>query len=139
MAIAVEIPEAARRFLDGKPKGLWIDNAYVDATSGSTITAYDPSNGSVLGEVQEASREDVDRAVRSARAAFEGEWSTITPDERGRMLWRMSEMVEEHAEELAVLETLNNGKPIVAARRDDITNLAAMFRYYAGWTTKLHG
>jgi acyl-CoA reductase-like NAD-dependent aldehyde dehydrogenase len=139
MAIAVEIPEAARRFLDGKPKGLWIDNAYVDATSGSTITAYDPANGAVLGEVQEASREDVDRAVRSARAAFEGEWSSITPDDRSRILWRISELVEEHAEELAVLETLNNGKPIVAARRDDITNVAAMFRYYAGWTTKLQG
>jgi acyl-CoA reductase-like NAD-dependent aldehyde dehydrogenase len=139
MAIAVDIPEAARRFLDGKPKGLWIDNAYVDATSGSTITAYDPSNGTPLGEVQEASREDVDRAVRSARAAFEGEWSSITPDDRSRILWRISELVEQHAEELAVLETLNNGKPIVAARRDDIPNLAAMFRYYAGWTTKLQG
>ena len=90
MAIAVDIPEAARRFLDGKPKGLWIDNAYVDATSGSTITAYDPSNRTPLGEVQEASREDVDRAVRSARAAFEGEWSSITPDDRSRILWRIS-------------------------------------------------
>jgi acyl-CoA reductase-like NAD-dependent aldehyde dehydrogenase len=139
MAIAVDIPEAARRFLDGKPKGLWIDNAYVDATSGSTITAYDPSNGTPLGEVQEASSEDVDRAVRSARAAFEGEWSSITPDDRSRILWRISELVEQHAEELAVLETMNNGKPIVAARRDDIPNLAAMFRYYAGWTTKLQG
>jgi acyl-CoA reductase-like NAD-dependent aldehyde dehydrogenase len=139
MAIAVDIPEAARRFLEGTPKGLWIDNGYVDATSGRTITAYDPATGEALGEVQEASDEDVDRAVRSARAAFDGEWSSITPDDRSRILWRISELVEEHAEELAVLETLNNGKPIVAARRDDIPNVAAMFRYYAGWATKLQG
>ena len=139
MAIAVEIPETARRFLDGKPKGLWIDNGYVDATSGKTITAVNPATGEPLGEAQEASREDVDRAVRSARAAFEGEWSTITPDERSQILWRISEIVDANLEELATLETLNNGKPIVAARRDDIPNIAAMFRYFAGWATKVQG
>jgi acyl-CoA reductase-like NAD-dependent aldehyde dehydrogenase len=139
MAVTTGVPEVARTFLDGKPKGLWIDNAYVDATGDSTITAYDPATGQPLGEAQEASKADVDKAVASARRAVEGEWAALTPDERGRILWRISEIVEEHLEELATLETLNNGKPLVAARRDDIPNIAAMFRYFAGWTTKLHG
>ena len=63
----------------------------------------------------------------------------MTPDDRGRILWRISEVIEANLEELATLETLNNGKPIVAARRDDIPNVAAMFRYYAGWATKIEG
>ena len=63
----------------------------------------------------------------------------MTPDDRGRLLWKIADLVEENLEELATLETLNNGKPIVAARRDDIPNVAAMFRYYAGWATKITG
>jgi acyl-CoA reductase-like NAD-dependent aldehyde dehydrogenase len=139
MATVSSVPEAAQRFLQGSAKGLWIDNAYVDASGSDTITAYNPADGSELGVVQEASAADVDAAVRSSRAAFEGEWSSLTPDDRGRLLWKIAELVEENLEELATLETLNNGKPIVAARRDDIPNIAAMFRYYAGWTTKITG
>ena len=139
MATVSSVPEAAQRFLQGSAKGLWIDNAYVDASGDATITAYNPADGSELGVVQEASAADVDAAVKSSRAAFEGEWSALTPDDRGRLLWKIAELVEENLEELATLETLNNGKPIVAARRDDIPNIAAMFRYYAGWTTKITG
>src|ERR1700712_4913739 len=139
MAVATGIPNVARDFLAGPEKRLWIDNAYVDATSDDTITAYNPADGSVLGVVQEASSEDVDRAVASAQAAYEGEWGSMSPDDRGRILWKISEIVEANLEELATLETLNNGKPIVAARRDDIPNVAAMFRYYAGWATKIEG
>ncbi len=139
MAVATGIPEAVRGFLDGGTKPLWIDNAYVDGTSDVTITAYNPADGSVLGTVQETSNADVDRAVTSARKALDGEWGTMSPDDRGRILWNISEIVEANLEELATLETLNNGKPIVAARRDDIPNVAAMFRYYAGWATKLQG
>ena len=80
MAVATNIPEAARRFLDGKVKGLWIDNAYVDATGDATVTAYDPSDQSELGVVQEASIADVDRAVRSARAALDGVWAAVWYD-----------------------------------------------------------
>ena len=139
MVVATGIPEAARGFLAGSEKRLWIDNGYVDATSDETITAYNPADGSALGVVQEASSADVDRAVVAAQAAFDGEWGAMTPDDRGRILWRISELVEANLEELATLETLNNGKPIVAARRDDIPNVAAMFRYYAGWATKIEG
>jgi acyl-CoA reductase-like NAD-dependent aldehyde dehydrogenase len=139
MAIATRIPEAARGFLDGKEKALWIDNAYVDATSGTTITAYNPADGSDLGVVQEASVADVDRAVRSARAAFDGAWSAITPADRAVLLWRIADVVDANTEELALLETLNNGKPLTAARRDDVPNVSAMFRYFAGWATKIQG
>jgi acyl-CoA reductase-like NAD-dependent aldehyde dehydrogenase len=139
MAVVSSIPEGAQRFLDGKPKGLWIDNAYVDATSGSTITALNPGDQSELGAVQEASAADVDRAVRSARAALEGAWARVTPADRGMLLWRIADVVEANVEELALLETLNNGKPITAARRDDVPNVVAMFRYFAGWATKIHG
>src|SRR5690348_13525018 len=139
MATATRIPGVARRFLDGREKALWIDNGYVDATSGTTITAYNPADGSELGVVQEASVADVDRAVRSARAAFDGAWASLTPADRGLLLWRIADVVDENTEELALLETLNNGKPITAARRDDIPNVSAMFRYYAGWATKIQG
>src|SRR3954452_17762160 len=139
MAVAVGIPEVARRFLDGKAKGLWIDNGYVDSASGETIVSLNPATGEPLGEVQAAGPEDVDRAVASARKALAGEWGTITPDERGRLLWRLADLVEENLDELATLETLDNGKPIPASKRDDVPGVAAMFRYFAGWTTKNTG
>jgi acyl-CoA reductase-like NAD-dependent aldehyde dehydrogenase len=139
MAVAVGIPEIVRGFLDGKAKGLWIDNEYVDAESGETITSLNPATGEPLGDVQAAGQADVDRAVASARKALEGEWGSITPDERGRLLWKLAELVEEHLDELATLETLDNGKPITASKRDDIPGVAAMFRYFAGWATKNEG
>jgi acyl-CoA reductase-like NAD-dependent aldehyde dehydrogenase len=139
MAVAVGIPEVARRFLDGKAKGLWIDNEYVDATSGETIVSLNPATGEPLGEVQAAGAEDVDRAVKSARKALDGEWGTMSPDDRGRLLWKLAELVEENIDELATLETLDNGKPITASKRDDIPGVAGMFRYFAGWTTKNAG
>jgi len=139
MAIAVGIPESVKGFLDGKPKGLFIDNEYVDAASGETMASINPATGEPFAEVQVANEQDIDRAVASARKALEGEWGTMSPDDRGRLMWRLADLVEANLEELATLETLDNGKPIVAARRDDIPNVAAMFRYYGGWATKNHG
>jgi acyl-CoA reductase-like NAD-dependent aldehyde dehydrogenase len=136
MAIAVGIPEAARGFLDGKVKGLWIDNGYVDADSGETIVSTNPATGEVIGEVAAANEADVDRAVASARKALSGEWAGLSPDDRGRLIWRLADLIEQNLEELATLETLDNGKPIVVSRRDDVPGVAAMFRYFAGWTTK---
>jgi acyl-CoA reductase-like NAD-dependent aldehyde dehydrogenase len=133
---ATVLPETVQGFLDGGVKGLWIDNEYVDSTSDETIVSTNPATGEVIGEVQTASEDDVDRAVSSARGALDGEWARVSPDDRGRLLYRLSELVEEHLDELATLETLDNGKPITAARRDDIPGVAGMFRYFAGWTTK---
>jgi acyl-CoA reductase-like NAD-dependent aldehyde dehydrogenase len=139
VAIATGIPESVRGFLDGKAKGLWIDNEYVDAESGETITSLNPATGEPFAEVQAAGKEDVDKAVASARRALNGEWSSMSPDDRGRLMWKLAELVEENVEELATLETLDNGKPIGAARGDDVPAVAAMFRYFAGWTTKNQG
>jgi acyl-CoA reductase-like NAD-dependent aldehyde dehydrogenase len=137
MAVAVQVPDVVREFVTGGgPKGLWIDNEYVDALSGETIASTDPATGDVVGVVQAANAADVDRAVASARRAFEGEWSQISPDDRGRLLYRLGELVEKNLEDLAILETLDNGKPITACRREDIPGTAGLFRYFAGWSTK---
>ncbi len=136
MSATVEVPAGADAFLRGGPKGLWIDNEYVEARGGGTIESFNPATGETIVEVAAAEAADVDVAVASARAAFEGEWSRLSPDERGKLLFELAAAVEQHADELAYLETLDNGKPITASRRDDIPGLAATIRYYAGWTTK---
>jgi acyl-CoA reductase-like NAD-dependent aldehyde dehydrogenase len=139
VAIATGIPESVHGFLDGKTKGLWIDNEYVDAVSGETITSLNPATGEPFAEVQAAGKEDVDRAVASARKALDGEWGKMSPDDRGRLIWKLAELVEEHNDELGTLETLDNGKPIGASQGDDVPGVAAMFRYFAGWATKIQG
>jgi acyl-CoA reductase-like NAD-dependent aldehyde dehydrogenase len=139
MAITTDLPAAARRFLDGGTKGLWIDNEYTDALSGETIVSVNPATGERIGEVHAAGEGDVDRAVASARTALEGEWFRVSPDDRGRLLYRLSELVEQNIEELATLETLDNGKPITVAQGDDLPAVASMFRYFAGWATKNTG
>jgi acyl-CoA reductase-like NAD-dependent aldehyde dehydrogenase len=136
VAQATSIPPALQSFLDGKVKGLWIDNVYTEGSSGETIESTDPATGQVLAHVQTASSVDVDRAVASARRALEEDWRGTSPDERGRLLYRLSELVEANLEELALLETLDNGKPILASRREDVPAAAAVLRYFAGWATK---
>jgi len=118
----------ASEFLDGAPKGLFVDNDFVEASGEETLTAVDPATGAVLGSVAVAEPADVDLAVVRARAAFErGPWPGMTSSERGRLLWRLGELIERHKDELAMLETLNNGKPITHATRDDLPQVADMF------------
>ena len=125
---------------DGSPKGLFIDNEFVEARNTETIDAIDPATGEVLATVQAAGAEDVDLAVQSARKAFEdGPWPAMSPSERGRLMWKLADLIEEHANELALLETLNNGKPLAAARNDDLPQVADMFRFFAGFATKNFG
>ena len=83
--------------------------------------------------------EDIDRAVKAARAAFEGPWSRMTPSERGRAVWKIGDLILEHLEELAHLETLDVGKPLAIARAADVPLAADLFHYMAGWATKLEG
>jgi acyl-CoA reductase-like NAD-dependent aldehyde dehydrogenase len=130
----------ASEFLDGAPKGLFVDNDFVEASGEQTLTAVDPATGAVLGNVAVAERADVDRAVARARAAFEGgPWPAMTSSERGRLLWRLGDLIEAQQGELAMLETLNNGKPITHATRDDLPQVADMFRFFAGFATKNFG
>ncbi|MFO0870792.1 MAG: aldehyde dehydrogenase family protein [Pirellulales bacterium] len=119
---------------------LLIDGAWVDAASGQTFETLDPATGEVIAEVAEADRADVDRAVVAARRAFEeGPWSRMSATERGRLLYRLADLLEEHLEELAALETLDNGKPIRDSRAADLPLSIACYRYYAGWADKIEG
>jgi acyl-CoA reductase-like NAD-dependent aldehyde dehydrogenase len=130
----------ASSFLDGRVKGLFVDNEFVAAAGAELLTATDPATQNNLGEVSVAQQSDVDRAVARARAAFEdGPWARMRPSDRGQLLWALGDLVERHQDELALLETLNNGKPITFAERDDIPQVADMFRFYAGFATKNFG
>lgn len=133
------ISDKARQFLE-KEKHLLINGEWVPAVSGRKIPAINPANGNVLTYVAAGSKEDVNRAVAAARGAFEaGVWPAMTPLERERLLWRIAEQIERHADELAELETLDNGKPIANARTIDVAAASNVFCYYAGWPTKLRG
>ena len=107
-----------------------INGKWVDAASGKTFPPYNPATGEVLANVAEGDREDIDRAVKAARAAFEtGPWSKISPSERGRMIWKLADLIEKHAEEFAQLESLDNGKPLKIARVADVPLAVDHFRY----------
>jgi gamma-glutamyl-gamma-aminobutyraldehyde dehydrogenase/4-guanidinobutyraldehyde dehydrogenase/NAD-dependent aldehyde dehydrogenase len=110
----------------------FVDGAFTDATSGDSFPSVSPRDGKVLAEVQAASAEDVDRAVRSARAAFEdGRWRDLAPKERKRILLRWAELILSHAEELALLDTLEMGKPITESVRVDVAKAAETIAWYA--------
>jgi len=124
----------------GRGRQMLIDGKWVDAASGKTFSTVDPATEEVLVQVPAGDREDVDRAARAARRAFEsGPWSRMTASERGRAIWKLADLIEEHGEEFAQLETLDNGKPIAVARAADIPLVVDHFRYYAGWATKVEG
>lgn len=123
-----------------EPGRLLIDGQWVD--SSKKFESINPATGEVLTQVAEASSQDVDRAVGAARKAFEdrsGAWRKMSASERGRLIWRLGDLVEKNIEELAELETLDNGKPIFESRYVDMPMTADVLRYYAGWATKIHG
>jgi aldehyde dehydrogenase (NAD+) len=117
--------------------GLFVDGDFVDGKDGQTFKTISPATEEVLAEVTEAGPADVDAAVAAARRAFDGVWSTMPARERGKYLYRIARILQERAREFAVLETLDNGKPIRESRDVDIPLVAAHFFYYAGWADKL--
>ena len=122
------------------PRQLFIDGQWVDAASGRTFETPNPATGETLARVAEGDAEDIDRAVRAARRAFEdGPWGRMTPSERGRIIWRIGDLILEHADELAQLESLDNGKPFAVAQAADVPLAADLFHYMAGWATKIEG
>ncbi|MGA8142536.1 MAG: aldehyde dehydrogenase family protein [Candidatus Acidiferrales bacterium] len=136
---AVKLDDKVTTFV-GKKQKMLINGKWVEAASGKTFPTYNPATGEVLSMVAEGDREDIDRAVKAARAAFEsGPWAKISPSERGRMMWRLADLIEKNAEEFAQLETLDNGKPLKIARIADLPLAIDHFRYYAGWATKIEG
>ena len=117
----------------------YIDGRFVAAHSGRLIDVIDPATQQVIGQVGDGDAADVDAAVAAARRAFDaGPWVETTGQERGRMLFRIAQVIRDHAAELAELETRNNGKPIVEAEFD-IADAATCFEYYGGMATKIHG
>ena len=133
------IMPAVRGFLSGNKK-LLIDGKWVDAASGKTFATTDPATGQTLTQVALGQGEDIDRAVRAARRAFDaGPWPSMKPNQRERLLWRIGDMLSERAEEFGQLEALDNGKSAGIATAVDVAWSADIFRYYAGWATKIEG
>jgi betaine-aldehyde dehydrogenase len=118
---------------------LYVNGEFVDATSSATIDVIDPATTEVIAKVPDANAQDVDRAVRAARTAFdEGPWKDATAQDRGRVLLKLADIVRQRADELAEIETRNSGKPIVESEFD-MTDVATCFEYYGGLATKIHG
>jgi phenylacetaldehyde dehydrogenase len=135
----VPLTESVTKYV-AKTRQMLINGKWVDAASGKTFPTYNPATGEVLAHVAEGNKEDINRAVEAARAAFDtGPWRKLSPSERGRMIWKLADLIEKHAEEFAQLESLDNGKPLTVARVADVPLTADMFRYMAGWTTKIEG
>jgi aldehyde dehydrogenase (NAD+) len=118
---------------------LLINNKWVPSESGKTFATINPSTGEEICQVAEADAADVDKAVKAARAAFEGPWRKMHASERGRLLYRLADLIEANADELARLETLDNGKPLSIARAVDVAKTVACYRYFAGWADKVQG
>ena len=133
------IEQAVTDFM-AKPIPMLIGGAWMNSVSGKTFEVLNPATTNTIAHVAEGDEQDIDKAVKAARAAFDsGPWSRMTPSERGKLVWRLADLLEEHAEEFAQLECLDNGKPLAVARAADVPLAVDLFRYMAGWATKLEG
>lgn len=132
--------EGAQSFLKAPAKKMLINGDWVEAQSGERLDSLDPATGAVNGTIPKGAQADVDAAVKAARDSFEsGVWRNMTPDDRGRILWKISELIEANIDELAELETLDQGKPLFVGRWAEIPGAAMQFRYFAGMTNKIEG
>jgi betaine-aldehyde dehydrogenase len=127
---ASETPRKYQLFIDGK---------WVDAESGKTFTTPNPATGATLAEVAEGDKADIDKAVAAARRAFEGPWSKVSARDRGKMLYKLSQLIDAKSKELAAIETSDNGKPIKETSYVDLPQVVENFEYFAGWATKIEG
>src|SRR3984893_11863703 len=122
------------------PKKLLIDGKWVAAVSGKTFEVKNPATANTIARAAEGDKADIDLAVRAARRAFEsGPWATMTPSERSKVIWRVGDLITKYADELAEIESLDNGKPMAVARVADVALAADIFQYMAGWCTKIEG
>ena len=138
-AAEVQLDRSVASFVKERRK-LLINGQWVDAASGKMFDVINPATAEVIAHAAEGDKEDIDRAVQAARRAFEsGPWPNMTPSQRGRLVWKLGDLIYEHLEELAQLESLDNGKPISVARAADVPLAADLFHYMAGWATKLEG
>ena len=136
---SVELEDKVTSFLK-KDRQMLINGKWVNSLSGKTFPSYNPATGEVLARVAEGDKEDIDLAVKAARAAFEnGPWRKMSASQRGRLIWKIADLIDANKEELAELEMLDNGKPLKVARAADVPLAADLFRYMAGWATKIEG
>lgn len=139
MATVTEKPKQAKAPKVRQTKML-IDGKWVDSVSGKTFATINPATEEKIADVAEGDKADIDRAVKAARKAFEsGPWSTMDARDRGRLMNKLADLIEANLEELAALETLDNGKPIRDSRTADLPLVIDCLRYYAGWADKIHG
>jgi acyl-CoA reductase-like NAD-dependent aldehyde dehydrogenase len=140
MATATQLADPAAAFVQG-PHHLLIGGEWVEAASGQTFTTIDPASGEEIAQVAHAQAEDIDKAVKAARKAFdEGPWTTkMTAPERAAVIYKIAELLEQNGEEVAQIESLDNGKPVMYAQFVDVQHAVAHFRYFAGWPTKIVG
>jgi aldehyde dehydrogenase (NAD+) len=132
------VDSAMPRFLDGRPKQLFIDGDWIPAASGKTFQTENPSTGEVLAELAEGEAADVDRAVAAARRAFDdGPWSRFTPMQRQRVMIKLADLIDENIAEFGLLDSMEMGAPVGLG--DFGSPPSDTMRYYAGWPTKLHG
>lgn len=146
MATTVTAPTTANGHAGGtagisfETRKMLINGEWVAPASGKTFATLNPATGEELAQVAEGESEDVNRAVKAARRAFDsGPWRGITPSERGRMILKLADLLEANLEEFARLETLDNGKPLTVSRVADVPLAVDLFRYMAGWATKIEG
>jgi phenylacetaldehyde dehydrogenase len=142
MATTVAPAQLSRKTTEflGKPHKMLIGGKWVEAASGKTFETRNPATGEVLAHVAEGAGEDIDRAVKAARRAFEeGPWPEMLPAERSHLLWKIADLIDQNRDELAELETLDNGKPVFFSRMVDVPSVIETFRYFSGWATKIEG
>ncbi|WP_035609083.1 aldehyde dehydrogenase family protein [Haloferula sp. BvORR071] len=138
-APASRVSKKTRDFL-AKPKKLLIGGDWHKAANGKTFDSFDPSTGEVLAQAAEGDAEDINLAVAAARRAFDqGPWRKMTSSERSRIIWKIGDLILENLDELAELESLDNGKPLAVAKVADVPLAADLFHYMAGWATKIEG
>src|SRR3979411_197771 len=139
IAVSPQIHPRVADFIE-KPRKMLINGKWVNAASGKTFPTYNPATGEVLAQVAEGEREDIEQAVKAARQAFDhGPWRRMTASERGRLIWKLGDLLEANTEEFAYLESLDNGKPLGVAKAADVPLAVDLFRYMAGWATKIEG
>ncbi len=140
MGVAVQLDPSVDRFVKAPVRKMLIGGKWVEAASGKTFASVNPADGSELAKIAEGDAEDVDRAAKAARKAFDdGKWARMAPSERERLLLKVADLIEKNTTELAQLETLDNGKSLFETTNVDIPQTVATFRYYAGWVNKITG
>ncbi|WP_219530789.1 aldehyde dehydrogenase family protein [Nonomuraea guangzhouensis] len=139
MSSDTSLSQTVRRFVN-RPQRMLIGGAWVESRTGATLESIDPATGRRLTTIARGDGADVDRAVRAARDAFESPaWRDLSPLERGLLLNTLADLIEAHADELALIEAHDNGKPVKVARAVDVGSSAKLFRYFAGWPSKFEG